>query len=76
MNSINLSPTTQSPPKSSTKPACASVAIVVEAERPAKATAVCDATMEQLSEQMRQNLIRNVAEAQSRPLGDPAEWEI
>jgi hypothetical protein len=32
--------------------------------------------MEQLSEQMRQNLIRNVAEAQSRPLGDPAEWEI
>jgi hypothetical protein len=32
--------------------------------------------MKQLSEQMRQNLIRNVAEAQSRPLGDPAEWEI
>ncbi len=73
---MKLSPATQSPLKSSTKPAYASVAIVVETERPAKATAVSDATMEQLSEQMRQNLIRNVAEAQSRPLGDPAEWEI
>jgi hypothetical protein len=32
--------------------------------------------MELLSEQMRQNLIRNVAEAKSRPVGDPADWEI
>ena len=32
--------------------------------------------LEALSEQMRQNLIRNVAEAQSRPVGDPADWEI
>jgi hypothetical protein len=32
--------------------------------------------MKQLSKQMRQNLARNVAEAQSRPLGDPADWEI
>ncbi len=32
--------------------------------------------LEALSEQMRQNLIRNVAEAQSRPAGDPADWEI
>jgi hypothetical protein len=32
--------------------------------------------MKRLSEQMRQNLIRTVAEAQSRPLGDPADWEI
>ncbi len=39
-------------------------------------SSVSDATMEELSEQMRQNLIRNVAEAQSRPVGDPADWEI
>lgn len=72
---MKLSPATQSPLGSSTKPAYASLA-VVESERPAKSTAVSDATMEQLSEQMRQNLIRNVAEAQSRPAGDPADWEI
>ncbi len=60
---------------SSTRPGYASGAEVVEPELP-QATAVSDATMKQLSEQMRQNLIRNVAEAQSRPLGDPAEWEI
>ncbi len=73
---MKLSPATQSPLRSSAKPAYASVSVGVESERPAKATAVSDATMGQLSEQMRQNLIRNVAEAQSRPVGDPADWEI
>ncbi len=65
---------TQSHLTSSTKPGYAS--LVVEAERPSQVTAVSNATLEQLSEQMRQNLVRNVAEAQSRPAGDPAEWEI
>ncbi len=66
---------TQSRLRSSTKPGYASLA-VVEFERPSQPTSVSKATMELLSEQMRQNLIRNVAEAKSRPVGDPADWEI
>lgn len=34
------------------------------------------AELEELSEQMRQNLIRNVAEMKSSPNGPPADWEI
>jgi hypothetical protein len=73
---MKLTTATQSHLKSSTKPGFGSLAVVDESERPVQATAVSDATMEQVSEQMRANLIRNVAEAQSRPAGDPADWEI
>jgi hypothetical protein len=34
------------------------------------------AELDALSEQMRQNLIRNVAEMQANPNGPPADWEI
>jgi deoxyxylulose-5-phosphate synthase len=51
------------------------MAVVAEPEMQ-QAKAVSDATMDQLAEQIRANLIRNVAEAASRPAGDPADWEI
>jgi hypothetical protein len=48
---------------------------LAEAE-PLPQAAVSDETMEQLSEQIRANLMRNVSEAQARPRNDPADWEI
>ena len=74
MNSTKFKTATQSHLRSSEKRSYAN--LVVEAERPPQATAVSDATMDQLAVQMRANLIRNVAEASARPAGDPAEWEI
>jgi hypothetical protein len=76
MNSTKFKTATQSRLRSSEKRSYASLAVVVESERRTQATAVSDATMDQLAAQMRANLIRNVAEASARPVGDPAEWEI
>ncbi len=69
MNSLESTTKTQFLMTSSAKQTSGSAVI-------ANPSPMSSAELEELSEQMRQNLIRNVAEAQSRPVGDPADWEI
>jgi hypothetical protein len=47
-----------------------------ESIEPPSPKPLTDPTLIRLAEQMRQNLIRNVAEMKANPNGPPADWEI